>query len=99
MRLVTLPGVFRPISDSRLPAAVLRREVRAVRGDLLAPLAGERFDVIVSNPPYVPTETDATPRGPARAWVGGADGRAVLEPGEREQNLVVVRGRLPGEPG
>jgi release factor glutamine methyltransferase len=218
MRLVTLPGVFHPISDSRLLASVLRREVRpgarvadlctgsgllavaaalegaaatavdvsrravltarlnarlngvsvrAVRGDLLAPLAGERFDVIVSNPPYVPAETDATPRGPARAWVGGPDGRAVLdrvcehaprhlrpggtlllvhssvcgerltldrlaaagleaevvarrrgplgpllaervhelerrgllEPGEREEELVVVRGRLPVEPG
>ena len=130
MRLVTLPGVFRPISDSRLLADCLRRElrpgarvadlctgsgllavaaalhgaaatavdvsrravlttrlnarlngvsVRAVRGDLLAPLAGERFDVIVSNPPYVPAETDAKPRGSARAWVGGPDGRMVLD--------------------
>jgi release factor glutamine methyltransferase len=30
--------------------------IRIVQGDLLAPLAGEMFDLIVSNPPYIPTE-------------------------------------------
>jgi release factor glutamine methyltransferase len=130
MRLVTLPGVFRPIADGRLLAACMQREirrgaevadictgsgilavaaaragarvtavdvsrravlsarinarlngvsVRAVRGDLLAPLAGERFDVIVSNPPYVPTPTDTTPTGAARAWEAGRDGRRLLD--------------------
>ncbi len=28
--------------------------VRFFEGDLLAPVAGERFDLVVSNPPYVP---------------------------------------------
>ena len=54
-----------------------RIELRA--GDLLAPLAGERFAMIVSNPPYVPTadlaalpiEVTHEPRG---ALDGGADG-------------------------
>src|ERR671926_83539 len=101
LRLVTLPGVFRPISDSEFLADVLREQtlpprasvldlctgsgilavtaalrgardvtavdvsrravltarlnarlngarVRAVRGDLYAPLRGHRFDAIVS---------------------------------------------------
>lgn len=44
------------------------------------------FDVIVSNPPYVPTppagDTEVIPitAGPARAWNAGANGRMVLDP-------------------
>jgi release factor glutamine methyltransferase len=132
VRVLTLPGVFRPISDSRLLADRMRQElapgatvadvctgsgvlavaaalagagavtavdisrravlttflnarlngvaVRALQGDLLSPLAGERFDLIVSNPPYLPAETDATPTsGPTRAWDAGHDGRALLD--------------------
>jgi len=132
MRLMTLPGVFRPHSDSLLLAEHLREAVepgasvadvctgsgvlavtaacsgagtvvaidvsrravlttwinarlnrvsiRARRGDLFAPLDGERFDLIVSNPPYVPAADDALPtRGRARAWDAGRDGRALLD--------------------
>jgi release factor glutamine methyltransferase len=42
------------------------------------------FEVIVSNPPYVPTPAGAGPipsaGGPAWAWDGGCDGRALLDP-------------------
>lgn len=44
------------------------------------------FDLIVSNPPYVPTppagDTKVIPitAGPARAWDAGIDGRSVLDP-------------------
>ena len=131
MRLVTLPGVFRPISDTWLLADALDGEglragarvldlcsgsgalairaarhgevtaadvshravatirlnavlngvrVRAVRGDLLTAVPGERFDAIVSNPPYVPAPTDDLPaHGPARAWDAGRDGRSLLD--------------------
>jgi release factor glutamine methyltransferase len=132
MRVVTLPGVFRPRSDSwllarhlcanlrpgatvldlctgsgviavaaaragagavtavdvsrravltaRLNARLNGVRVRAVRGDLFAPVAGERFDAIVSNPPYVPAATDRLPTyGRARAWDAGRDGRALLD--------------------
>jgi release factor glutamine methyltransferase len=133
VRLVTLPGVFRPISDSHMLADVLRSEtltsesraldvctgsgllaltaarrgvrdvtaidvsrrsvltvrlnarlngvrVRALRGSLFEPVAGERFDVITCNPPYVPAESDELPRrGPQRAWDAGRDGRVVLD--------------------
>ena len=54
--------------------------VRARRGDLFAAVAGQRFDVIVSNPPYLPSASDRLPeRGPARAWEAGFDGRALLD--------------------
>jgi release factor glutamine methyltransferase len=54
--------------------------VRALRGDLFAPVGGERFDAIVSNPPYLPAEDDVVPaRGPRRAWDAGRDGRAILD--------------------
>ena len=133
MRLVTLPGVFTPISDSRFLAEQLReqtlppraseldlctgsgilavtaamrgaRTVKAVdvsrralwttrlnarlngvrvsthRGDLFDPIGDQRFDVIVSNPPYVPSEGDDLPtRGLQRAWEAGRDGRLVLD--------------------
>ena len=130
MRLINLPGVFRPRSDSRMLAGAVREAVspgdrvvdvctgsgiiavsaglagagsvtaidvsrRAVltarvngwlnglriharRGDLLAAVPGQAFDVIASNPPYLPG-TRGAGRGAARAWEGGGDGRVLLD--------------------
>lgn len=51
-------------------------------GDLFTPLAGERFDIIAANPPYIPDEraldasvTDFEPREALRA---GADGLELI---------------------
>lgn len=49
------------------------------QGDLFAAVAGERFDIIVSNPPYITAEemADLQPevrREPALALYGGSDG-------------------------
>ena len=132
MELMTLPGVFRPISDSWQLADAVRREglgpdaevldlctgsgvvavaaaecgarvtavdvsrravlttwlnarrhgrrVRVRRGRLFEPVGERRFDLIVSNPPYVPCPDEDLPdRGPSRAWAAGPDGRAVLD--------------------
>jgi release factor glutamine methyltransferase len=49
-------------------------------------LKASPFEVVVSNPPYVPTSPDAHLEdipidvGPATAWNAGADGRKVLNP-------------------
>ena len=57
-----------------------RRAARALRGSF-EPVAGETFDVIVTNPPYVPASTDDLPdRGARRAWDAGRDGRALIDP-------------------
>jgi release factor glutamine methyltransferase len=132
MRIMTLPGVFTPLSDSWMLARALCRSlrpgqrvldvctgsgaiavaaarcgagpvtaidvsrrsvmtvrinarlngvrVRALRGDLFTPVAGERFDWIVSNPPYMPAEDDDLPTGgPRRALDAGTDGRILLD--------------------
>lgn len=131
MRLITVPGVFRPRSDSRLLAAIAAERVRpattvldpftgsgilaiaaaragalavsavdvsrravlcarlnarinkvrvrAVRGNVFSPFPGRRFDLIVANPPYLPGAPGAAPRGAARAWEGGSDGRELID--------------------
>lgn len=43
-----------------------------------ARLAGP-FDLVVTNPPYVPSEVPLRGTGVNRAWDAGADGRAVLD--------------------
>lgn len=58
-------------------AAVTFRE-----GDLLAPFAGERFDILVSNPPYIPADDiaglqpEVRDHEPRTALDGGPDGLA-----------------------
>lgn len=54
--------------------------VRVRRGDLFEAVPGRLFDVIVSNPPYLPSAQAAVPRrGAARAWEAGCDGRLLLD--------------------
>jgi release factor glutamine methyltransferase len=132
MRIVRLPGVFQPRSDTWLLAAHLRRQpqvtgavldlctgsgvlaitaalasarsvtavdvsrrslvaarlnarlngvrVRTRRGSLLSAVPGEAFDLIVSNPPYLPADDDELPeQGAARHTEAGTDGRRLLD--------------------
>ncbi|MFD6418110.1 HemK2/MTQ2 family protein methyltransferase [Streptomyces sp. NPDC060194] len=70
----------RAVLTARLNALAARRRVAVHRGDLLSALPGRTFDLVVSNPPYVPAPSAGTPRrGPARAWDAGLDGRALLD--------------------
>jgi ribosomal protein L3 glutamine methyltransferase len=66
----------------------LKEQITLYRGDLFGPLSGKRYDLIISNPPYVdaegmaalPLECRAEPKG---AFDGGPDGldivRRILE--------------------
>jgi len=53
--------------------------VRVRRGDAWEVAVGRRFDLILANPPYVPSRQGPPHRGPARAWDAGTDGRAMLD--------------------
>jgi release factor glutamine methyltransferase len=71
----------RSVATVRLNALLRGVRVRALRGSLFEPVAGDRFDLIVTNPPYVPGFTDELPdRGARRAWDAGRDGRALIDP-------------------
>ena len=69
------------LAVARANADSLGARVTFARGDLFAAVAGERFDLILSNPPYIPT-ADLAPealqaevqREPRLALDGGADG-------------------------
>src|SRR3569833_638513 len=61
---------------ARINAWVRRLPVRVRRSDLCAAVAGESFDVILANPPYICVD-DTRPS--ARAWSGGPNGRAALD--------------------
>jgi release factor glutamine methyltransferase len=70
----------RSVATARLNSLVQRASLDVRRGDLFGPVAGERFDLVLANPPYVPAATEALPRHrPARSWDAGVDGRALLE--------------------
>jgi release factor glutamine methyltransferase len=69
----------RAVLCARINARLNGVRVRTLRGDLMAAVAGERFDAIVSNPPYLPGDADLPARGAERAWEGGRDGRALLD--------------------
>jgi release factor glutamine methyltransferase len=57
--------------------------VHFLEGDLLAPVAGEQFDIVVSNPPYVPERDrdslslEVRSYEPAHALFAGPDGLAI----------------------
>ncbi|WP_432037389.1 HemK2/MTQ2 family protein methyltransferase [Streptomyces cucumeris] len=51
--------------------------IQVMRGDLLTPVADRHFDLIIANPPYVPSPD--TRGGRAVAWNAGVDGRALID--------------------
>jgi release factor glutamine methyltransferase len=70
----------RAAATARLNARLNGVRVRGLRGDLFAPVEGRRFDLILANPPYVPSAAEELPRsGAARAWEGGFDGRRLID--------------------
>lgn len=74
------------VECARINATEAGVRVDARVGTWTDALVAGPFDVVVSNPPYVPTSPDAhledipAEVGPATAWNAGADGRLVLNP-------------------
>jgi release factor glutamine methyltransferase len=85
-----LPAVTITATDVSKAALTVAREnalrngveprIRFLEGDLLAPLAGEQFEIVVANPPYVPTieresmSVEVRDHEPALALFAGVDG-------------------------
>lgn len=70
----------RAVLAARLNLLASRGRSTVRRGDLFAVVPEGKYDLIVSNPPYVPSRHEAPPkRGPARAWDAGHDGRSVVD--------------------
>ncbi|MFE2498232.1 HemK2/MTQ2 family protein methyltransferase [Streptomyces scopuliridis] len=81
-RVTAIDVSRRAVLCARVNAALSRRRVTVRRLDLsaIALSFGERYDVVISNPPYVPTPPVGLLRsGAARAWNGGHDGRALVD--------------------
>jgi release factor glutamine methyltransferase len=85
-----IPNATITATDISEPALIIAREnaahnhvldrLRFLHGDLLAPVAGEHFEIIVSNPPYVPNtdraliSVEVREHEPHVALFGGSDG-------------------------
>ncbi|HEX2234229.1 MAG TPA: HemK2/MTQ2 family protein methyltransferase [Thermoleophilaceae bacterium] len=69
----------RAVMAARVNGRLNGVRVRARRGDMLAAVPGERYDLIVSNPPYLPAPDGPSPERRARAWDAGPDGRLLLD--------------------
>jgi release factor glutamine methyltransferase len=71
-------------------AAARAEGVESVRGDLMNAIAPERVDVVVCNPPYLPTPPEREWEDPlAAALSGGEDGRRVVRPFLRDVGRVL----------
>ncbi|MFG2983858.1 HemK2/MTQ2 family protein methyltransferase [Streptomyces sp. NPDC048258] len=65
---------------ARVNAFRRRLPLRVLHGDFAARTRGRRFDLILANPPYVPSPHARLPsHGPERAWDAGPAGRAVID--------------------
>lgn len=68
----------RAVLTARLNTFVHGVTARVARGDAFDLVAGDSFDLIIANPPYVPGVA-RRPRGRDRAWDAGLDGRELLD--------------------
>lgn len=70
----------RAVFTARVNALLAGQRVRVRRGDLTTAVPGQTYDLVVSNPPYVPSPAARLPRrGAARAWDAGRDGRTFVD--------------------
>jgi len=68
------------IATDKNPRAVANAKlngVEAIAGDLFADLRSQ-FDLIIFNPPYLPSRGDTSRDSQTQAWDGGASGREVI---------------------
>ncbi|MFG2793274.1 HemK2/MTQ2 family protein methyltransferase [Streptomyces sp. NPDC048419] len=79
-RVTAVDLSWRAVWTARANAWLAGLPLHIRQGNLFAPVRGQSFDLILSNPPYVPAPTArARPHSAARAWDAGGDGRLVVD--------------------
>ncbi len=80
---IDVSGAALKVAENNAKRAQVRDRIRFLQGDLLGPVAGEVFDFVVSNPPYVATThrnslaVEVRDHEPALALFAGEDGLAI----------------------
>ncbi|BBC36659.1 hypothetical protein SGFS_079530 [Streptomyces graminofaciens] len=78
-RVTAVDISWRAVATARVNALLAGRRVRVRHGDLVDAVSGHSYDLVVSNPPYVPSPARLPRRGPAREWEAGEDGRVFVD--------------------
>lgn len=78
-RVTAVDISWRAVATARFNAMIRRQNISVRRGDLVSAVPGRSFDLVVSNPPYVPSPDKWPPKGAARSWDAGPDGRLLLD--------------------
>lgn len=86
----------RAVLSARLNARLARVPVAVHRGDLFSAVpSGRSFDLVMSNPPYVPSPAPAAASRGGRGWDAGPEGRELAERiCERAPAMLSPGGRL-----
>ncbi|MEE1930765.1 HemK2/MTQ2 family protein methyltransferase [Streptomyces sp. TRM 70351] len=78
--VVALDCARRAVLAARVNAWLRALPLTVRHGDLAHGVGGRRFDVVLANPPYVPSPGPVPRRGgAARCWDGGPSGRSVID--------------------
>ena len=78
--MIDISGIAFEISNHNAELNNVKKRVKVIKGNLLEPVLGERFDFVVSNPPYIETDVieslqkDVRDFEPHTALDGGIDG-------------------------
>lgn len=79
-RVTAVDVSWRAVATARLNGLRRRLPLHVLHGDFADRTRGRRFDMLLTNPPYVPSPEPAVPsHGPQRAWDAGSDGRHVID--------------------
>jgi len=70
---------WRSVATAWLNTRQHASRVSVCRGDLFAPVRDRRFDLILANPPYVPSTRTAPRHRMGRCWDAGSEGRAFID--------------------
>ncbi|MEU8951043.1 HemK2/MTQ2 family protein methyltransferase [Streptomyces sp. NPDC048489] len=71
---------WRAVITARLNALHQHVSMRVLHGDFTTRARGRRYDIVLANPPYVPSPNPQLPAsGPSRAWDAGLDGRLLID--------------------